>query len=411
MAPRLALARLPRLRKGDVMKVWRACLGVSLLFLAACASGADLPSRSENLTRQIADDAAAFNEAYGQAVSGQILLNILRSRDRLPRYYLAMTGISDSPSWRYQQGGGIGGIPLGNIGSPWGIAGASVERETERRPGYAVQPFDAETLTRAAFVPTTNEVFNHYWRSGWPRDVLLLLMVESIEQTDAAGHTIVFTNEANTIFNDCPERVETEGCAFVREVREFMSTLAEPPAASAFEPAQGRAICGLIEAFSPTTPVRRGATPEGQDCAPVFVVGESTLRLRLRSLDDMIYYVGELLRAGGMRAAPGETIEAQVTVHAAGLRGGGAGVPLFRLTPARGAHDGVYAAQVVYGGERYLAGPANGRSCGEATPDGPCADTAEAGDRSSSVLSLIAEILALNQTPDAIRAPGRLIAE
>ena len=74
---------------------------------------ADLPSQRERLTRQIADDAVGFNEAYGQAVSAQILLNILRSRDRLPRYYLAMTGISDSPSWSTTQSAAIGGIPLG----------------------------------------------------------------------------------------------------------------------------------------------------------------------------------------------------------------------------------------------------------------------------------------------------------
>lgn len=393
------------------MAVWRACVAASLLFLAACATGLEPVARRENLSRQIADDAAAFNDAYGQAVSGQILLNIMRSRDRLPRYYLAMTGIADSPSWRYAQSGGLGGIPLGDIGSPWAFGSASIERETERRPTYAVQPFDASTLTRTAFVPTSNDVFNHYWRSGWPRDLLLLMMVEEIEKTDGDNRTVVFTNEANTIFNNCVERVETEGCAFVREVRAFMDVIADPPAASDEQQRGSLGLCGLIEAYAPARPVYRADTPAGQDCAPVFVVGRDTVRLRLRSLDDMIYYVGELLRAGGMHAAPGESIEAQVTVGAAGLRGGGAGVPLFRLTPASAADRGVYAAHVNYGGVRYVAGPAIGRSCGEAAPDGPCADTAEAGDRSSSVLSLIAEILALNQLPDAIRAPSRLIAE
>lgn len=136
------------------------------------------------------------------------------------------------------------------------------------------------------------------------------------------------------------------------------------------------------------------------------------MRLRLRSLDDMVYYVGELLRAGSMRSAPGEAIEAQVTVRAAGLRGGGQGVPLFpgRL-PASDSTHSIYAAEIAYGGERFRAGPAVGRSCGEQTQAGACRDIAEEGDRSSSVLSLIAEILALNQSPDAIRAPSRLIAE
>ena len=136
-----------------------------------------------------------------------------------------------------------------------------------------------------------------------------------------------------------------------------------------------------------------------------------TLRLRLRSLDDMVYYVGELLRADSTHVAPGAAFEAQVTIHAAGLRGGGRGVPLFQVAPAHeGSHEN-YAAEIAYGGHRYRAGPAIGRSCGEAAADGVCRDIAEEGDRSSSVLSLIAEILALNQSPDAIRAPSRLIAE
>ncbi len=139
------------------MKAWLAGLGAALL-LGACANTGDLPTRRERLTRQIADDAAGFNEAYGQAVSGQILLNILRSRDRLPRYYLAMTGIADSPSWRMQESGAIGGIPLGEGASPWGFGSVGVERETQRRPAYAVQPLDAVTLNRTAFQPTATSV-------------------------------------------------------------------------------------------------------------------------------------------------------------------------------------------------------------------------------------------------------------
>src|SRR5262245_25111657 len=101
------------------MKSWLAGIAAAVM-LASCATGAPEVRRAE-LARQIADDAAAFNEAYGQAVSAQILLNILRSRDRLPRYYLSMTGIADSPSWRYRQNVGVGGIPLGDGASPWGI--------------------------------------------------------------------------------------------------------------------------------------------------------------------------------------------------------------------------------------------------------------------------------------------------
>lgn len=381
--------------------------GLACLLAAACASAPDITSPRERLARQIADDAASFNEAYGQAVSGQILLNILRSRDRMPRHYLAMTGISDSPSWSTTRSAAIGGVPLGAIGSPWGFGEVGVERTHETRPGYAVQPFDAATLTRTAFQPTPSNVFEHYWYSGWPRDLLLLMMVEQIDKTDANNHSYTIVNEANTIFDDCAPSVQTEGCAFVREVRALIAASEVHPRPSGIDLERGRPLCGLIDAYSPTRPARPLAPAEGQSCDPIFVSGGSTLRLRLRSLDDMVYYVGELLRAG---AGEGEIIEAQVTVRAAGLRGGGNGVPLFRVLPAHAAH-GMYAAEVDYGGVRYRAGPAIGRSCGQASSEGRCRDVAEEGDRSSSVLSLIAEILALNQSPDAIRAPSRLIAE
>jgi len=382
----------------------------ALALVAGCAT-APLTMRRDALAQQIADDAVTFNDAYGQAVSAQILLNIMRSRDRLPRYYLAMTGISDSPSWRHAQTAAIGGVPLGEGGSPWGFGDIGVERETQTRPSYAVQPFSAETLTRTAFQPTPANVFEHYWYSGWPRDLLLLMMVEQIDKTDAANHRFTFVNEANTIFDDCAPSVQTEGCAFVREVRAFVAASEVHPRPPGIDPERGRRVCGLVDAYGPLRPVRPLAAAEGQSCDPTFIVGGDTLRLRLRSLDDMIYYVGELLRAGSMQANEGGIIEAQINVRAAGLRGGGAGVPLFRVSPSRGDTRRVHAAEVSYGGVRYRAGPAIGRSCGAASAEGPCRDIAQEGDRSSSVLSLIAEILALNQSPDAIRAPSRLIAE
>lgn len=391
---------------GRLWSAFAACV-----FVASCAGAPELSSQRERLTRQIADDAAAFNEAYGQAVSAQILLNILRSRDRLPRYYLAMTGISDSPSWSYSQSAGIGAIPLGESGSPWGIGNVEASRESQTRPSYAVQPFSAETLTRTAFEPTAPHIFAHYWQSGWPRDLLLLVMVEAIEETDAEGRTQIFVNEANTIFDDCAASVDTEGCAFVREVRDFMISTATRPRDGGIDAQNGRPLCGLIEAYEPTTPIRPAAPTPGADCDPVFAIGSSLVRLRLRSLDDMVYYIGELMRAGAMRAEDGDAIEAQVSVRAAGLRGGGRGVPLFRILPREAANGGLYAAEVEYAGERFAAGPAIGRSCGEASNAGVCRDGADEGDRSSSVLSLIAEILALNQSPDSIRAPNRLIAE
>jgi len=94
---------------------------LAALMTAACATTPAVPFRRESLARQISDDAAAFNEAYARAVSGQILLNVLRGRERLPRHYLSMSGIQDAPSLRFRENAGIGSIPLGDGASPWGF--------------------------------------------------------------------------------------------------------------------------------------------------------------------------------------------------------------------------------------------------------------------------------------------------
>ncbi len=374
------------------------------LVLAGCASAPGEGRRAE-LTRRIADDAAAFNEAYGQAVAGQLLLNILRGRDRLPRYYLAMTGISDAPSESFERSYAIGSVPLGTGTAPRGFGGVSVSRESQSRPSYAVQPFNAETLTRTAFQPIAPHIFAHYWASGWPRDLLLFVLVDRIEVRTPEG-AVTFNNEANNIFNDCAPEVTTSGCDYVRAARAMLRAIEARPIQD-FS-AQSAILCGLVEAYGAEPRVRPG--PADADCPPRIVVDDTIYAFTLRSMDDAIYYVGELLRAASMEAGDGP-IEAPLNVAAAGLRGGGAGVPLFRVVPDARARAPIYAASVTYAGARLHAGPAIGRSCAAPAADGACRDDAEHGDRSSSVLSLLAEFMALNQSPDAIRAPNRLIVE
>ena len=389
-----------------------AGIAAAMLTLTGCMGSAPRMSRTA-LIERIGGDAAAFNEAYSHAVNAQILLNILRSRDRQPRYYLSTTGISDAPSFLYGDNISIGSFPLGEQKvQPWGFGSFGAKREITSRPSYAVQPLAARTLTKAVFQPTPANVFAHYWESGWPRDILLLLAVEKIGVT-RGGRTQEFTNEANDIRDDCAPAVQSTGCAFVGTVRQFLDAVsAKTVAAPGGSAAKG--VCGLIEAYDPPAPVRALAPSKDDDeCAPTFVVGDATYRFDLRSFDDMVYYVGELMRASytESQGAPDAVLSARVNVRVAGLRGGGKGTPLFRIVPKGAGGDENYSAQVAYDGVTYQAGPPIGRSCADAAVKGMCQDDAARGDRSSSVLSLLAELLALNQSPDAIRPPARLISQ
>jgi hypothetical protein len=394
-----------------------ALAALAMTLLVACATAPTQTQRRETLARQIADDATAFNEAYARVVSAQILLNVLRARDRQPRYYLSMSGIADAPGLRYRENVGISGTPLGEGASPWGFGSFGFERETQSRPSYAVSPLSAETLTKTVFQPTPTNVFTHYWSSGWSHDLLLFLMVERIvryETVDGRREVTEVLNDATNIRSDC-RADEGGGCKYVRAARAFLAEIATRDEARAV--ADAAPMCGLVTAYGPAQPVRPAPPPAGQSCEPRFVVGAATYVMSLRSFDDIVYYVGELMRPSLTQDGDAAIMSSPLTVRAAGLRSQ-TGAPLFRILPAgQAAREApidapmYFAASVSYGGQRYYAGPPVGRACAAASADGVCIDDPRAGDRSSSVLSLLAELLALNQSPDALRAPTRLIAE
>jgi hypothetical protein len=386
-------------------------IGLAALCLCACATTPRVSH--EDLTKRISGDAAAFNVAYAKAVNAQILLNVLRARDRQPRYYLSMSGITDTASYLYGDSIGIGSVAVGEQrGQPFGIGSLSARRETSSRPTYSVSPLDAKTLKAAVFQPTQASAFAHYWGSGWPRDLLLLLMVERMTVT-RDGKVSAYINEANDLIASCPETAtESRGCAFYRAVGAFLSGVGE--ASDAPTPgAQARGVCGLMAAYGETS-MRAAPSPKDQECSPAIALNGAVYRFELRSFDDIVYYVGELMRPSytvseGKPAAP---MEALINVRTAGLRGAGATAPLFRIVPADAAGaNPSYAAEVSYEGRVYYAGPPIGRSCYDPSPEGLCTDDAAHGDRSSSVLSLLAELLALNQSPESIRAPARLFAD
>jgi hypothetical protein len=105
--------------------------------LAGCAAGDTHRQRErEALTRRIAADAIAYNEAYSEAMSSQILLNILRARDRLPRQYMSMSGFSNSDPDSRGASIDVGGIPLNDLGDQWGFLGLGASRSTTLEPEY-----------------------------------------------------------------------------------------------------------------------------------------------------------------------------------------------------------------------------------------------------------------------------------
>lgn len=369
------------------------------LTVSACAIGdARRHEARAELARGIADEAIAYNEAYSAAISGQILLNILRAQNRLPRQYMSMSGFSnDTPDSR-QTAFSLNGLPLGELGEEWGQGAFSSQRVTRDEPVYTVTPFAQDAFTRISRQPTSPEVFRHYWETGWNRDLLLFLMVERMDVVSSERRAVLY-NSPGTIAVDCVgEGYDIGGCAFVRTARELArATNREPNVQAA---ATGACAPLAVYGAPPPTAIEPGS------CSVRIVVDGDEYRLDLRSLDAMIYYVGELLRRDDDHPPSDSAFaEARLRVRAAGSRDEMA--PLFRIVPASDDTERTYAATVSFGGRRYSAGAPADEFCFR--PSAPEGCRGRAGDRSGTVLEFLVGILAFNQSEASVRPPQNAV--
>ncbi len=377
----------------------RALVGVG----AACAASACAVTEARHeqerraLTRRIVDDAIAYNEAYSSAISGQVLLNILRAYNRQPRQYMSMSGFANSDADSRSASVNVSGLPLGRLGEEWGQGAFGIGANARLEPEYRVEPFGENDFSEIALAPTSARVFQHYWSTGWNRDLLLFLLVERMEVVRGAD-VVVLENSPGTIAANCGQGYDIGGCAFIRAARELAARTNRPATAHASE----------SNACLPIAVYDRDYASIGEDpsCAVRIVVGEETYRLSLRSLDAMVYYVGELMRQDAAHPpSSGAFLEARLSIRAAGSRV--EQTPIFRIVEADDRTEREYAATVTYAGRRYSAGAPANEFCFR--PDDPAACEGLRGDRSSSVLEFLVGILAYNQSDAAVRAPQNTI--
>jgi hypothetical protein len=368
----------------------------ALFALSACAAAdAHRAREREMLTRRIADDAVAYNQAYSAALNGQILLNILRAYNRQPRQYMSMTGFQNSVPDSRTVSVGVGALALGELGDHWGEGAFNVDTETQLEPDYAVEPFDSDDFAAIALSPTSTEVFRHYWDSGWNRDLLLLLLVDQMEVSGAPE--TVYSNNAGTIAANCVgENYASGGCAFVRAARDLSQ---RTRTAQRMPVAAEEGVCLPFAAYD-VRQVRPIRHPAGA-CPVTIVIGDTRYALQLRSLDAIIYYVGELIRRDAAHPPAEGVLEARLQVSAPGAPL--ETTPIFRVVEADATTEREYAATVSYAGRRYSAGAPANAFCFD--PRGPEYCRGAAADRSGTVLELLTGILAYNQSEASIRAP------
>ena len=153
--------------------MWKACLAMSLAgFLAGCVM---LPKE------RIASSTTDYNLVVEKVQNEMLLLNIVRASKRRPMYFTGFNLLRGSLSYNFQTGDIS--IPFGKIGS--GLDGAysiapSVSYSTS--PSFDLMVWDTKEFTAGIMTPVTMDTVYYYLvKLGWPKEMLLHLLVERIE--------------------------------------------------------------------------------------------------------------------------------------------------------------------------------------------------------------------------------------
>ena len=386
--------------------------------LAGCAAQEVVDHRRrEAVARRIVDDAMAFNEAYHEAITSQVLLNIMRAANRQPRQYMSMSGFTQTGATR-SGSITIGGVALDQLGESWGGGDFSLEGSRNLEPDYTLSPFATEAFANIVMRPTDAQLFRYYWDSGWNPDLLLMVLVQRVRILPVTGGPPRdLTNSAGTITDDCSGPRQGGGCDFVLAMRELAASL------SRYERVPGPPLaageCGPIAVYAPPGSSAAQRTnrqaPSAADarCPVEIVVGDQRYLMALRSLDDAVYYVGQLMRRDpqARQQAPEGEMRARLGVTAPGFPiWADERAPLFRIVQATRESERDFAATATFAGRRYSAGAPVDRFCYDAADVGNCR-TEEYLDLSGTVLELLVGILAFNQSDEAVAPPQNSVFE
>lgn len=408
----------------------KASRALALLVLAGCAS----PLGGAPLQGRIEDDLATFNAAYADAVNNQMLWNILRARDRLPTQYAGINAISSIQKRVVAGKLDLGSVNLGTkfARGVWGIGSGEISGSAEVDPQIGLTPLGGASFTKAVLSATPADVFDHYWDNGWPKDVLLAVLVKTANKLSDDPHTdlsaCLHVDRMAALVNkvdNTGDKADAPFLAWARTVKTYggaAQTRATPIETCARQKPPGKPARA-------DSPMREGERPAAARSANSLILtiapGDGVSPddvgvwdLDLRSLDEAVFYLGELIRdeASAEDQARGLSYGPDLVTAADCHNGAAADAPLFRVTreaPAHGLFGGgahatganrapLYAAETRYGGYHYTAGPA--------APLKAACHGAGVIDRSADVLDLLTQVLQANLDPDSLRSSLRFIA-
>ena len=167
-------------------RAYKLCIGIcaSALLVGCTTLLSDVSD--EVVSERVADDAIRLNEAFNRATNAVILKNILRAKDRWIINFTTMSGIRSKPASSFTGTTTLSPLGLGNPSGPLQATtgGLTAERTSENE--YNINPFAKQDGSHSLLKPTPFILFKTYY-DAWPKDVVFLLFVGSVEFTIGDG--------------------------------------------------------------------------------------------------------------------------------------------------------------------------------------------------------------------------------
>lgn len=140
-----------------------------------------------SFSTQVQQHTLAYNFAQEDITNQTFLVNALRARDGRPMHFTTLSKVTGKLT---VSGGGELVVPFGeNSGTSDSTNSLSPLLLLSSSPSFDVIPENKATFMRGITTPVTLELFSRYWHQGWPKDLLVHLLVRKIEvvPVDASG--------------------------------------------------------------------------------------------------------------------------------------------------------------------------------------------------------------------------------
>lgn len=147
-----------------------------------------------------------FNETVARASDSQILLNIVRATYRNPTHYSAITQVRDSRN--IQGTASIGGtFPFGPDATHAYPLTPGLSATGTLQPSFDVAPLDTRSAATGLLHPIDAQIPMTYWQQNWPRMVLLFLFVDDVTLNEPAKKACGLTDIRGTFIDNAAYNV------------------------------------------------------------------------------------------------------------------------------------------------------------------------------------------------------------